>query len=321
MPAVSVIVPVYNVEPYIARCARSLFGQTLKDMEFIFIDDCTPDRSMEILQEVLEEFPDRKPQVRCLRMPQNSGLAAVRYKSYMMATGDYVIACDSDDDVSPDAYRTMYEKAVSGDYDMVVCDFYLVRDGKVIPRSQYAPEGKEVDSILGGKTMGSVWCRLIRRSLLDGIFPAVGNMTEDLVITVQTACKACRIGYVRAPLYYYYLKPSSISMEAGEEADLARWRDAYANARVLVDWLVNSYGMDNNHPALIRYKYMVRSHLKRRVQDPEIYHKWQQTFPEIDRRYLLTPGISFGEKFWFVLIHIHLYYPWKRMTGLLRGRD
>ena len=76
MPAVSVIVPVYNVEPFVARCVRSLFSQTLEDLEFIFIDDCTPDRSMEVIREVLErEFPAREPQVRFFQMPENSGQA------------------------------------------------------------------------------------------------------------------------------------------------------------------------------------------------------------------------------------------------------
>ena len=78
MPKVSVIVPVYGVEKYMERCARSLFEQTLDDIEYLFIDDCTPDRSIEILQQVLEEYPHRKPQVTIHRMEQNSGQAAVR---------------------------------------------------------------------------------------------------------------------------------------------------------------------------------------------------------------------------------------------------
>ena len=67
MPAVSVIIPVYKVEPYMARCARSLFSQTMEDLEFIFIDDCSPDRSIDVMREVLEEFPERKDQV--VRVP------------------------------------------------------------------------------------------------------------------------------------------------------------------------------------------------------------------------------------------------------------
>ena len=82
MPKVSVIVPVYGVEKYIERCARSLFEQTLDDMEFIFVDDCTPDRSIEKLKSIIEEyqlrFAEMNYEVRTERMPTNSGQAAVR---------------------------------------------------------------------------------------------------------------------------------------------------------------------------------------------------------------------------------------------------
>lgn len=63
MPKVSVIIPVYGVEKYIERCARSLFEQTLDDIEYLFIGDCTPDRSIDILKTVLDEYPQRKSQV------------------------------------------------------------------------------------------------------------------------------------------------------------------------------------------------------------------------------------------------------------------
>lgn len=78
MPKVSIIVPVYGVEKYIERCCRSLFEQTLDDIEYLFIDDCSPDRSIEILKKVLDEYPHRKNQVHIHRMGKNSGQAAVR---------------------------------------------------------------------------------------------------------------------------------------------------------------------------------------------------------------------------------------------------
>ncbi len=64
MPKISVIVPVYNVAPYMERCARSLFGQTLEDMEFIFVDDCSPDESIAVLRRVMQDYPERMNQVR-----------------------------------------------------------------------------------------------------------------------------------------------------------------------------------------------------------------------------------------------------------------
>ena len=78
MIKVSVIIPVYNVEKYIEHCARSLMEQTLMDIEYIFVDDCTPDHSMEILQRVLTDYPERLENIRIIHHTQNSGSAAVR---------------------------------------------------------------------------------------------------------------------------------------------------------------------------------------------------------------------------------------------------
>ena len=75
MPAVSVIIPGYKVERYIERCARSLFSQTLEDIEYIFVNDCSPDRSVEILEKVLEDFPQRKTQVKIISNPENRGVS------------------------------------------------------------------------------------------------------------------------------------------------------------------------------------------------------------------------------------------------------
>ena len=75
MPKVSVIIPVYGVEKYISRCARSLFEQTLDDIEYIFVDDCTKDNSIGVLQEVLEQYPQRREQTRIVKLLVNSGQA------------------------------------------------------------------------------------------------------------------------------------------------------------------------------------------------------------------------------------------------------
>ena len=104
---VSVVIPVYGVEKYIERCVRTLFGQTLDDMEFIFVNDCTPDCSIDLLCSVLEEFPQRKEQVRIINQPHNMGAAKAREVGIKAATGEYIIHCDSDDWVDCDMYRQM----------------------------------------------------------------------------------------------------------------------------------------------------------------------------------------------------------------------
>ena len=87
-PKVSVIVPIYNVEAYIERCAVSLFEQTLHEMEFIFVNDCTPDDSMKILSQVLSRYPHRSDQVVIINQPKNLGAAQAREVGIKAAKGE-----------------------------------------------------------------------------------------------------------------------------------------------------------------------------------------------------------------------------------------
>lgn len=84
---VSILVPVYGVEKYIERCARSIFEQTYRNLDIVFVDDCSPDKSIEILKRVLEDCPKRKAQTRIIRHEQNRGLAAARNTVVAAATG------------------------------------------------------------------------------------------------------------------------------------------------------------------------------------------------------------------------------------------
>lgn len=75
----SIITPIYKVEQYIERCVRSLMEQTMKDnIEFIFINDCTPDNSIQILKQVIKDYPNRKKQIRIVKNDSNLGISEVR---------------------------------------------------------------------------------------------------------------------------------------------------------------------------------------------------------------------------------------------------
>ena len=115
-PKVSVIVPIYGVEAYIERCAVSLFEQTLDDIEYIFVNDCTPDESMKILSHVLSRYPHRTDQVVIINQPKNMGAAKAREVGIKAAKGEYIIHCDSDDWVDKDMYFLMYQEAVGYAY-------------------------------------------------------------------------------------------------------------------------------------------------------------------------------------------------------------
>lgn len=316
MPAVSVIVPLYKVEPYAARCARSIFGQTLGDMEFIFIDDCSPDRSTDVIREVLgKEFPKRLSQARFHRMERNSGQAKVRMKGLELAKGDYIIQCDADDYLEPDAYELMYGEAKKSGADIVSCD-YLKGEGENWERSTGGSEpGKELSDILTGRVMGSLCLRLVRRSITEGLVPPAGNMAEDMALAVQLTCRARTFSHVPKALYHYCVRQDSISREAGLQAALSRQESLRANTELSVKELVERYGHDAWEPDIVYFKYRSRAPLEPYVHRPEVRSRWLESFPEVDGVFLRTKGIPFPQKFWFALIHLRLYHPWKLLSG------
>lgn len=120
VPDLSVLVPVYGVERYIADCARSLFAQRDVDAEFVFVDDASPDGSVDRLREVMAEYPTVGERVRILRHAHNRGVGAARRTAIEAARGTYICFVDSDDVLSDDrALAQLSEEARRTDADLI----------------------------------------------------------------------------------------------------------------------------------------------------------------------------------------------------------
>ena len=210
-PAVSVIVLVYGVEKYIERCVRSLFGQTLDNIEFVFVDDCTPDASMDILLSVLEDYPRRKDQVKVIHNEVNHGQAFCRRVGVEAATGEYIIHCDSDDWVDPDMYSKMYSKAKEENLDVVICQRGIEGNGA----QRFQEDVMEVEDVLGvvikGEISPGLCNKLVTRKAYEKgiVFPKL-NMYEDYAITIQLLCECKSVGFIYEPLYHYLMRADSI---------------------------------------------------------------------------------------------------------------
>lgn len=122
---ISVITPIYNVEHFIAHCVETLMRQTLDEVEYIFVNDATPDDSMGVLNKTLEKFPEKLSQVRILTHAENKGLPAARNTGLEVATGKYIFHCDSDDFMEPDTLKMLYDTAEEQDADYVWCDYFI----------------------------------------------------------------------------------------------------------------------------------------------------------------------------------------------------
>ena len=242
MPKVSVIIPVYGVEKYIERCATSLFEQTLDNIEFIFIDDCTLDNSISILKKVVDKYTfhlsEKNHIVRVEKMPTNSGLAAVRKHGLQLATGSYIIHCDSDDWVEADMYRIMYERAVNEGSDVVICDFNNT-DGITFSQSVKGcySDSKEqcFYDMLYHKISWAVWNKLIKKETYDSIeyYPKFA-MGEDMVLITQTILNSRKISYVGESLYNYYFNQTSIMNIQTERQCMNKFLQLKDNTEILL---------------------------------------------------------------------------------------
>lgn len=204
---VSVLVPVYNVSKFIERCLHTLFGQTYDNVQYIFVNDCTPDQSIEIIQKVLNEYPQRKEHVKIINHDINRGLAAARNTGIENAEGEYVLHIDSDDFIELDMVELMFGKAKKEDADIVLCDFNIKwKKTQKIASQHFTDKDQYLRDILNTKAMPGVVNKLIRKSLYseNQIFPFEGiNLGEDYVTTPKLIAKARRISKVNKPLYHY----------------------------------------------------------------------------------------------------------------------
>lgn len=321
MPKVSVIVPVYGVEKYIERCARSLFEQTLDDIEYLFIDDCTPDRSIEILKNVLEEYPNRKSQVIIHRMDQNSGQAAVRKWGMLNASGAYVIHCDSDDWVDVDMYRAMYEKAVEEDADVVICDMAETDENN--PYKSYVCCFNTNRDIFLHHSMShivtpSLCNKLFRRSIFmqNDIFWPQYAMAEDLTTTSQLLWFCDKIGYVHKPLYNYYVNTQSISRKIDVESQLKRFYESCANVENIEKFYEDKNPSRRVKGALMSTKLKQRNRLLYLVSHWKYYKLWLKTFSEMNLSLIFASYVPIKEKLRFIVTLMGLYPIYAKIKGL-----
>ena len=223
---VSVIVPVYNVRNLIARCAKSLFEQTLSDrVEFIFVNDCSPDDSIEILKKVIEEYPARKPYVHILSHSANQGLAAARNTGMEYASGKYVFHVDSDDYIEKDALDLLFHSAEEEKSDIVFSDILLLRKNhsEVYKYKELADNIQYTKSILFRETGPFLVGKMIARKIYtqNNIHEYKGlNYGEDYSVLPKLCYFAKRIAIIPKPLYVYDMRNSLSYMNNFSQANL-----------------------------------------------------------------------------------------------------
>lgn len=206
--SVSVIIPVYNAENYICRCASSLFNQTLDSIQYIFVDDCSTDSSVLLLENTINEYPNRKGDVIIITQKTNQGPSCARNKGLEMACGEYVIYCDADDWVDREMYDKMYSMASLNGLDLVWCDFkrhFGTHDGYIRTIDYNESNVKRLKSFLayGWSVCVNI---LAKRSLYEDnnlCWCEDAYYNEDFDLAVRLFYYALEVGKIEEPLYHY----------------------------------------------------------------------------------------------------------------------
>lgn len=224
---VSVIIPIYNTEKYLARCMDSVFGQTLKDIEIILVDDQSPDNAPALC----DEYAKMDSRVKVIHK-KNGGLGFARNSGLEIATGEYVAFLDSDDYVDKRMYELLYTAAVDHDCQLVMSGYNFVdRHGKVsdctniMKKELY--EGKRVKDLLFA-TLGAApadWAdNIMGMSVWRGIYSmkAIREnhirfhserefICEDAIFHIDFFHHIQRAFIIEEPLYFYCNNPGSLS--------------------------------------------------------------------------------------------------------------
>lgn len=314
MPKVSVIIPVYGVKKYIERCARSLFEQTLDDIEYIFVDDSTPDNSISILRKVLSEYPNREKQVKILRHEKNKGLAQARQTGLKIASGEYIAHCDSDDWVDVHMYEEMYNKAIEEDADVVVCDYVVTNDTSVIKtiNACHAKSAKQlIENCLFQRDPWSLWNKLFNRKAYSNIEYPKGAMGEDMVTIIQLLWNCKMLSYINKPYYQYFYNSESITKVCTRDSCISKFNQLSYNTTIVMNFIKNKKLDAEYKDALVVYKNFIRSVLYPIVYDKQYYNIWNNMFLGLNKQVLLSKYIPVSEKIRVFLTMVHLY-PRKR---------
>lgn len=298
---VSILIPIYNVERFFARCIESIFSQTYQDIEYVFVNDHTPDGSMSVLGRMCEKYPVRANNVKIIENANNQGIAKVRNTLLENAGGDYVLFVDSDDWIEPDMVELMANEAMSRNADVVGCDYYEDYESRSVVVRQEYPSGHDeaMKAMTLLKIKGVLWKLLIRRDILmqnDLRFIPTIHFAEDYIFCCKLFYYSHVFASVNKPLYHYIqYNPNNYS-----STDIDKRVESFARAIREVERFYRQEGVyEKLEKELTVRKFLVKSQYVLDNGHVNI-RKWSRLFPESNHVWR-EMGYSRGNRMRFFL--------------------
>lgn len=225
-PKISVIVPVYKVEPYLHKCLNSIVKQTYRNLEIILVDDGSPDKCGEIC----DIYAARDKRIKVIHKA-NGGVSSARNMGLTAVTGEWIGWVDSDDWIEPDMFEYLLQNALSYEADIAVCSRYeQYRNHQIFrgwEREEVLDTVQAVELLLKNDIMQNYLCdKLWRRSLFNGVAFPEGRTFEDIAVMHRLFAQAYRTVCLPRAMYHYYQRPGSIVDDKSLENRMNHYRAA-----------------------------------------------------------------------------------------------
>lgn len=324
MPLVSVLMPVYNASATLPLCLEKLFSQTYGSLEFVFVDDCSLDNSVNLIEAAAASADRADIAVRILRHSDNQGVAAARNTALAAASGDYICWVDADDWMEPDAIASLVAKA--GDADVAGFDWYLSFDRNERKMSQrpFSSPLEALRNMMSGVMRWNLWLFMAKRSLYEkaGIrFVPGKNMGEDMLVTISLFLEAESAAFIPEAYYHYrQVNDSSVSRSFTDET--------MAQVTYNVDLVCRAVSASRYSEDLSACKDYLKQFIKLPLlmtTERSQYRRWNAWFAESDKSIMANSLVPLRTRLveyaasrrWYLLLQIYHVLVYKVVYGLI----
>lgn len=289
MSKVTVIIPAYNVEEYIAQCANSILNQTLQDIEIIFIDDGSTDQTGLILDSLTKGYSSA-----CVIHQPNRGLYKAREVGLRLARGEYVGWVDADDFVEPDMFAVMYNAALAHNSELVICNYFWYPKQPATKGKWFRDYKGKVDVTFIERN-SQCWNKIVKKELLDSLDIAsyFKSCFDDIYIRVLMGAK--NPVTINKPLYHYRVGTGTMSSSYTNVAHYSEFVTASKELQKLMEALYQDAYWKDYFDYRVIYYTLLTMLVAANAGDRQAYESYRQEL------FSIQPEYSKNQHFWKIL--------------------
>ena len=289
MPKVTVVIPAYNAEPYIGQCANSVLNQTLKDIEIIFIDDGSKDKTGQILDSLIAGHDNAR-----VIHQENKGLYKSREIGLSIAAGDFIGWIDADDYAESNMFEVLYHAAIEHDSELVICDYSWFPQ-KIATKEKWFREYKGTVDTTFVERNSQPWNKIVKRELMEriGAGPLFVSCFDEIYIRLLMEAK--NPVTIKQPLYNYRVGGGTMSSSYTNIAHYRMFVTASEELRKVMRPVVKDVYWRDYFDYRVAYYLLMTMVVAANFGDKEAY--------EQNRRELLAmkPEYNKNQHFWRIL--------------------